>query len=365
MAEKGSMAKERNMGIELIRIIALLMIMALHIMGQGGVLTAARPMSANYELAYLLEALSFPSGAIFGMVAGYVGLKSSGKLSNIVYIWLQVLFYTVIITGIFAFVVPETFSGQSIINMLCPVMTEQYWYVSAYIGTMFFAPAINYVVNNMPKKQIDIMFVAALLLFSVLPTLFPTDVFGLRSGCSILCISSFYFYGAYMRKYGLLENLSQKMLVVVFLFGVLATWGSKFVIEAVYGYSESFPDRGNRLFMFNAPTNIIASMAIIVFFGRLKITGLWNKVIKATAPLVLGAYLLNTHPLVFRYVMFERFSAFASYPALKMLVCIILTGLFMTLIEFAVDAVRRLLFDGFNLRGKLYAAEKYIFGNKE
>lgn len=358
-------SKERNMGIELIRIVALLMIMALHVMGQGGVLSSVVPMSPNYEMAYLWEALSFPSGAIFGMVAGYVGLKSSGKLSNIVYIWLQVLFYTVIITALFAFLVPETFGAQAIINMLCPVMTEQYWYISAYIGTMLFAPAINYVVNNMPKKQIDIMFVAALMLFSVLPTIFPTDVFGLRGGCSILCISSFYFYGAYMKKYGLMENLSQGALAIVFFLGVLATWGSKFAIETAYGFSVDFPDRGNRLFIFNAPTNVLASMAIIVFFSRLNISGIWNKVIKAIAPLALGAYLINTHPLVFKYVMQNRFSEFASYPTWKMLLCIILAGLFLALIEFAIDAVRRLIFDLGNLRGKLYALEKYIFRDKE
>lgn len=361
----GAISKERNMGIELLRIVAILMIMILHTMGQGGVLSNAAPLSKGYEVAYLLEALSYSSGAIFGIVAGYVGLKSSGKISNIVYIWLEVLFYTVIITGIFAFVMPETFGLWAIINMLCPVMTEQYWYISAYIATMLFAPLINNAVNNMPKKQIDIIFVTAIILFSVLPTLFSTDVFGLRDGCSFLSIMTCYFIGAYMRKYELMQNLSSGVLVLVCALATFATWGCKLFIETVYGYTESYPEKGNILYAFNSPTVILAGMAIVVLFSRIKLNKTMTKAVGAVAPLTLGAYLINTHPLIFRYIMEDRFASFADYPAWKMLICVILAGLFMALIEFAIDGIRRLIFDLGNLRGKLYAIEKYLFGNKE
>lgn len=361
----GTASKEKNMGIELLRIVAILMIMALHVMGQGGVLLAATPLSKGYEIAYFWEALSYPSGTIFGIIAGYVGLKASGKISNIVYIWLQVLFYTVIITGIFAFVMPETFGLRAIINMLCPVMTEQYWYISAYIGTMLFAPIINNAVNNMPKKQIDFMFVIAIILFSVLPTLFSTDVFGLRGGCSILCVMTFYFIGAYMRKYELMENLSSGALALVYFLATFATWGCKLFIETVYGFSANYPEKGNILYAFNSPTVIIAGMAIVVLFSRIKLNKTMTKAVGAVAPLTLGAYLINTHPLIFRYIMEDRFASFADYPAWKMLICVILAGLFMALIEFAIDGIRRLIFDLGNLRGKLYAIEKYLFGNKE
>ena len=45
--------KQRNYGIDLLRMIAMLMVVILHILGKGGVLQAAPPLSIRYETAWL------------------------------------------------------------------------------------------------------------------------------------------------------------------------------------------------------------------------------------------------------------------------------------------------------------------------
>ena len=40
----------RNYGLDLLRMIAMLMVVVLHILGKGGVLSACEPLSGQYEL---------------------------------------------------------------------------------------------------------------------------------------------------------------------------------------------------------------------------------------------------------------------------------------------------------------------------
>lgn len=48
--------ERHNYGIDLLRMLAMWMVIILHILNKGGVLSAAAPLSAGYEAAKLLEA---------------------------------------------------------------------------------------------------------------------------------------------------------------------------------------------------------------------------------------------------------------------------------------------------------------------
>ena len=355
---------QRNMGIELLRMVLIFMIMVLHTLGKGGVLDNLVPLSSTYDTAWFLEILSYPSGVVFGLIAGYVGFDHNHRISDVVYIWLTVLFYTVIGSVIFFIVMPETLTYEAVRNMIFPVMSESYWYVSAYIGVFFFMNGINFAVKNMPKAEVGIMFVAALLLFSILPILSYTDVFALRLGSSILSIGSFYFFGACMKRFGILEKYSSKVLFLIFICCILFTWGFKIAGESVFGFDESNPERFNRLLAYYSPPIVLAGMCMLIMFSRMNIKGFMVKIVKAAAPLAFGVYLLNAQPLVFRYLMADRFKVYASYGPVKMTACVILAALCLYLIGTAVDAVRNLLFGLLGIKQRLRAVEEYLWKTK-
>ena len=49
------MQTKRNIGIDLLKIVSMLMIVTLHMLGHGGVLDNMPPMSRCYQVAWLIE----------------------------------------------------------------------------------------------------------------------------------------------------------------------------------------------------------------------------------------------------------------------------------------------------------------------
>ena len=48
---------ERNMGVELFRIVSMMLVILLHVLGHGGVLSYSKHLSANYKAAWFLETI--------------------------------------------------------------------------------------------------------------------------------------------------------------------------------------------------------------------------------------------------------------------------------------------------------------------
>lgn len=115
----------------------MFMIVILHVLKQGGVLDGARALSPQYEAAWLLETAAFCAVNCYGIISGYVGVDGKYRFSNIALLWLRVVFYTLGITAIFWIFAPEYVGVKQWQNAMFPVMTEQYWYFTAYFAMFF------------------------------------------------------------------------------------------------------------------------------------------------------------------------------------------------------------------------------------
>ena len=94
---------KRNYGIDLLRIAAMCMVVILHIVGFGGVLTNAKTLSANYEAALFLQIATYCAVNCYALISGYVGLNSKFHYTNIVILWLRVVFYTLLTLQVSSF----------------------------------------------------------------------------------------------------------------------------------------------------------------------------------------------------------------------------------------------------------------------
>lgn len=358
-----SNAKERNIGIELLRIIAMIAIMVLHVLGRGGVLNVAPALTKNYEAAWVMEILCYTAVTAYALISGYAGLEGSFHFTNIVYLWLQVFFYSFVYTVGFLIFMPEAVTTPVLLCDFFPIMTECYWYFSAYAAMFIFIPAIKHVVNNAPRVYLRGILGFILIFFSGFYVFFwNVDVFGLKyGGASFLWLASCFFMGAYIKKFNILSNIRTSGLWLMFFGGVGLTFLSKLAIELVYGADRWDIDRGNLLVSYNSPTLLVSSISLLLIFSRIKVEGsLFKKVITIVAPLTFGVYLSNAHPLVWVYIMKGAFSAYATYPVWKLIICTLLSAVVLFLIGIAMDAVRNLIFELGHLRGKLRALEKYI-----
>ena len=108
MSEKqvNGVQAERNYGIELLRIVAMLAVCLLHILGQGGILAKTVKYSLRYELVWFMEIAAYCAVNCYALISGYVGVGSKYKYSKLGYICLQALFHIVWIFILSLFILP-------------------------------------------------------------------------------------------------------------------------------------------------------------------------------------------------------------------------------------------------------------------
>lgn len=187
---------QRNYGIDFFRMFAMLMIAVLHITGYGGIINYSDKLSAHYEVGCFLQIATFCAVNCYALISGFVGVNSKYRYTNIVVLWLKVVFYTMLISFCFGIFIPGSVGFTGVKNAIMPVITQQYWYFTAYFCLFFFIPLLNKAINNMTQKQLRAVIIAVMILISVIQTIF-TDIFATASGYSAAWLGILYLIGAY------------------------------------------------------------------------------------------------------------------------------------------------------------------------
>lgn len=203
---------KRHDGIDALRIVSMFMVVVLHTLGQGGILRNTVPYSIHYYVAWFLEIGSYCAVNCFALISGYVLHRSRPCISKLAQLWLQVIFYSILITGIFAVVYPERIGLKYIVKALFPVSFNQYWYISAYFGLYLLTPILNIAIAHIEKKTYDALLLSIFGLFCVLGYFSLHDAYTLNSGYSLLCI--LYLLGAYLYKYDIAAKVKNVGLLV-------------------------------------------------------------------------------------------------------------------------------------------------------
>lgn len=372
MTDMENSPKARNYGIDLLRIFAMYLVAVLHVLGRGGILANADSLSINYEAAWLLETAAYCAVNCYALISGYVNYGAKFKLSNLAVIWLNVLFYTLGITAIFALLRPEALSPHPWLRALTPVMSSEYWYVNAYFCLFAFIPVLNYAVRHIPQKQMRAVIIMLAAVFTVLQTPASKDLFGTVRGYSGLWLMVLYLIGAYIRKYDALAKVTKLRSLILYAAAVAVSWLFKLAVEAA---GAALPDESGRIAAFvsshagdlieyTSPTILAAAVFIMSFFLKLKIGTAAKKIIAFLAPSAFSVYLIHVNGLVWDNIMLDRFVnyAWAASP-IVMLAKVVLAALGLYLFCTAADMPRRFIFSRTALSSRLHALERRLTGD--
>ncbi len=349
--------RERNVGIDLLRIVSMLFVLTLHVLGHCGVLNSAwRTGVFHYRTAYFLEIAAYCAVNCYALISGFVGIKSKYKYTGIVMLWLQVFFYTGLITLIFSFLYPDKVQADQIWNALFPAVKNQYWYFTAYFVMSFFIPVFNYVVEHMPKRQMGAVVWASVFLFSIAPSFFKTELFGtavgnvfyISSGYNMMWLSVLYVMGAYISKYDCFSKIKARWCFLVYALAVVLSWVLKFHTK-----------NGGVAVSYISPTILLEGVALLVGFSKLHLRPL-RHVIGFLAPGAFGVFLIHTHPLIWTTFMLNRYESFGAFPAWKMILAVLLAVLCVYFICTVIDLLRHYLFKLVRLRQGIEFLEKKI-----
>lgn len=161
--------KTRTSNLELLRIIAILMIVMGHFCGQGGI-------PANDSLPLLLLSSGGMAVNLFLLLGCWFMVDAPFRPERIVRLYLQVVFYSIPIT-LLMFVLGEDGGFRNLAQGLIPFFGRSVWFASAYISLIILSPFLNRIFA-LPLPALRRLVAILLVLFvlvSTIPNFSPLD----------------------------------------------------------------------------------------------------------------------------------------------------------------------------------------------
>lgn len=351
----------RNYGIDALRIVSMIMIIMLHVLRHGGILSATEYGSSKYFIAWFLEIAAYCSVNCYALISGYVGVHSKHRYSNIIYLWIQTIFYSVTISIVFKVFIPETVSFGSMMFSFFPFLSRQYWYFTCYVVLFFFIPILNAALEHMEKKGLQITLITIVGLLSIIQpvsNLLFGDVFVINEGFSPWWLMVLYLVGGYIRRYGLFDNV-RTIVFPLFYFGcVLLTWISKTVIPLIN--ADFINGLDNVLVSYTSIPILGAAIFLLLFFERISINKTWNTIIFRLSPLAFSVYLIHDNTLIKETLIRDKFIWVTKVPVYQMIAIIIAVVLGIYLLCSLIDLLRYHLFRIIRLKENLIYVENKV-----
>lgn len=347
---------KRNSGIDLLRLVLMLMVVVLHVLGQGGILAAVEHNPIKYGVAWLLETSAYCAVNCYAMITGYVYVGKKCKLSSVGMIWLQTWVYSLGIAACAWVLKPDLFSWKVLSYFAFPVTNKAYWYVSAYIGLFILIPLLNAGIEQMTEAQMKKMLMIAFVTTSVFPTLMKADPYITNEGYSTIWLCLMYLIGASIKKYGWGQKVSGKRDIIIYVGCVVISWGWKLIKEALTGNM----GQNIHLILYTSPTIVMAAVALLLAFIQLEIPEKKENLIKRFAPAAFGVYLIHVHEYVFGHYFRESFAFLAEKNVIVLVVGVLGLATLVFLGCLMVDYMRHLVFEWLKIKKLLIKFEEKL-----
>lgn len=333
----------RNYGIDLLRIVSMLLVVVLHVLGQGGILgKTGDPALGNQSLiAWFMETAAYCAVNVYALISGYVGVRARFRWSRIIPLWLTVLFYSVLIYAAVRIWQPDWLnSGYSLRLVLLPASSGEYWYFTAYVGVFVLSPFLNKLLLALDDRGLKRLIAVIVIVFSVWNSYPTIDLFKTTSGYSAWWLMLLYLLGGALRQLNVADRVPKWKSALAYVACVMLSWGVRMVIPGL-----SIPNlRADILCTYYAPTIVGSAVALLLFFSRCRFGNVANRLIRFGSPLAFSVYLIHVHPLIFGHWLKDAFVPFSYYSPLHLIGAVAVVVLAIYLACSAIDLVRFYLF---------------------
>jgi len=288
----------RNYGIDLAKWFSMLMVVVLHNLLNGGVLSRST-LSFNNLAYWWLENIAIVGVNIFALISGYLIVNRPVKLRRLVRLWYIVLFWSVVTTGI-VMILTKHWVTISFIKSFFPVILGRYWYFNAYIALCLLLPFINAGIKELTQKQLE-RIIIALLFFAM--TSGMLGHFFVQDGYSALWLVVMYLIGAYSKITAFdVKRISNRQLTVICIVMTLISLLGEIVSIEFIGHSDVW-------LVYNSPMVVIESVAIFMLFTRVEVRNVrLQKYLTRFTPLTFSVYLIDSNHAFYGFVTHSAFS---------------------------------------------------------
>ena len=342
--------KKRMANLELLRCVAMLMVVVLHYLGKGRLLPELTGESLGVQggVAWLLEAFCAVAVNVYMFISGYFLCTSSFKLSRLLKLWLQVWLYSVgfgligMLTGVMA---ETSVDIHFFLTLLFPVWMEHYWFMTAYIFLYLLLPFVGIALRHMTKQQLRCTVIILLIVFSLIKSVLPLRLEMDTKGYDCIWYLCVFVAAAYVRRFGIpfLEKKGRGVLLYVVC--SLLVFGGTMMLRQVFQRTGSLERMLGMCMEYNHILLFLAALGVFYAFRRINFHGKIADVIVKISPYTLGVYLLHEN-LGLRYTWQNWLGADKVNGIFSLLLHTILAAVIVFAVGIIVDALRALAMKG-------------------
>ena len=281
--------KTRESNMELLRIVAMIAVIGVHLDGASLDLPAPSgsilSVPARDWWCLIVESFTIIGVNCFTLISGYFGIKAS--MRSFSRFTGQCVFYSVGICTTIMILKVASGTGEwqwAAWGESWLVFTHSdLWYVPAYLGLFILSPVLNASVKSMTKKQFGVMLATFVAL-----NVYAGWLWGGRfnaNGYTIVQLMLMYLIGRYIGEYIDFGGAKRKKLQI----GSFITYVATSLMIAL---SSIYIDN-IRAFAYNSPLVILSSVALFTTFATLR---LQSEVINRLATSAFAAYLIHKNP---------------------------------------------------------------------
>lgn len=304
--EAGSGAGHKRLAnLELLRCVAMMMVVVLHYLGKGGLLAdlTGGHLGGAELAAWLLECFCAVAVNVYMILSGYFLCMSPYKLKRLIQLYLQVWGYSVFfgLIGALSGVMAGTdFDTHYLLTLVFPVSMEHYWFMTAYVYLYLLLPFVGMAVRRMTKRQLQIALLSLLFAFCILKSVLPVRLEMDKEGYDCLWYLCVFLSAAYVRRFGFPFLEKKRNCYMLYIGGCLLTFGGTMVLRQIYLHSGSLERMIKMCLQYNHLLPFAAAWGLFGIFCGIQIKGKAAGFVTRIAPYSLGVYLLHEN-LGFRY----------------------------------------------------------------
>ena len=161
------MASQRNARIEILRIAAMIGIVAHHYAVHGGVMNVTFDRDAAIQLS-VISGFGKWGVDLFVLVGAFFMVQRPSRGRALASIYAQVLPLSWLILAAVAVTGIATLSTGDVKDSLLPVIFGQYWFVTAYVMLVLIAPYLAMVAQGLERVQLLRLIVVGVTVWSIL-----------------------------------------------------------------------------------------------------------------------------------------------------------------------------------------------------